>query len=210
MLLGPASCLIQGGLPAIEGETAVMKWIVNLVFKDLLTQDFSELLESWALMFAIVPFGALIFCGMYVGQFILNSTVLGVLLMFVFPVIGFAVLYAIRKAIATSKNTVRPARQAAPDKAEVKLDSPLVVVRIEGTSENGKRPMYTLRRMNALENVYVQKGMASSVAALRAEFGEQYPDIEWSHIVADPPKSLATSMQRTEGHTAEPVQPLSR
>lgn len=186
-----------------------MKWNVNLVFKDLLLRDFNELLDSWALIFAIVPFGALIFCGMYIGQFILDSTVLGILLMFVFPLAGFALLYFVRKAITASKGPIRPALNKTAAKAETELHSPLVVVRIEGSSETDHRPLYTLRRMNALENMYVQKGSAASVSELQAQFGAQYKDVDWSHIVADPPKSLTTSLQRAEGRSPETMRTSS-
>ncbi len=187
-----------------------MKRIFDLVFRDLFVGDFSELLDSWALLFAIVPFGALIFCGMYVGQFVLNSMLLGIVLMFVFPLLGFALLVGIRKTLATRQDRALPAHKEAQANVEATLDSPLVVVRIEASSESGNRPKYTLRRMNALENLYVQKGFAASVYELEAEFGEQYPEVDWTRIVADPPKSLATSMQRTEGHSIEPIHTSGR
>ena len=165
-----------------------MKRIVNLVFHDLFTREFSELLDSWALIFAIVPFGALIFGGMYVGQFLLDSTGLGVLLMFVFPLIGFAALYGVRRAMLTGGGVAVP-------RAAIETEAALVVVRIEGT-DGGKRPMYALRRQDALENMYVQKGYASSVSDLRDQVAGKYPDVDWNHIVAEPTKSLAASMQR--------------
>jgi hypothetical protein len=173
-----------------------MKRIVNLVFHDLFTREFSELLDSWALIFAIVPFGALIFSGMWVGQFVLDSTGLGVLLMFVFPLIGFAILYAVRKAIATARIPPMPTLEV-----EMAKESTLVVVRIEGSADDGKRPMYALRRLDAIENMYVQKGYAPSVAELRSQVAGKYPDVDWNHIVAEPTKSLAASMQRSEARS---------
>lgn len=173
-----------------------MKRIVDLVFRDLLTSEFSELLDSWALIFAIVPFGALIFCGMYVGQFILDSTGLGVLLMFVFPLVGFAALCGIRKAIMPQKATpVAPIQNKPLPKAAVESEAALVVVRAE--SENGKRVTYALRRMDALENPYVQKGSAASVADLKMQFGDIYPEVDWNQIVPEPPKNLQASLQRS-------------
>jgi hypothetical protein len=182
-----------------------MKRIVDLLFRDLLTREFSELLDSWALIFAIVPFGALIFCGMWIGQFKLDSTMLGIVLMFVFPLIGFALLYAVRKSMADSRRGTRPARSASPAEASVKADVALVVVRIEPSSETGHRTMYTLRRTDALENTYVQKGYAASVADLKAQLADTYTGVDWNHQVADPPKSLAAAMQRKEAQPGDPM-----
>ena len=183
-----------------------MKRIVNLVFHDLFTREVSELMDSWALIFAIVPFGALTFYGMYVGQFILDSTGLGVLLMFIFPLVGFALLYSVRKSIATHRAEAMPAEQAEV----IDIEPRLVVVRIEGTGEDGKRPMYALRRVDAIENMYVQKGYAESVSDLRAQVAGKYPAVDWSHIVEEPTKSLSASMQRTEEQPAESMQTLPR
>lgn len=178
-----------------------MKRIIDLVVRDLFTSEFSELLDSWALIFAIVPFGALIFCGMYIGQFILDSTWLGVLLMFLFPLIGFALLYGIRKAVMPAKNRVSTPIESKPTAAKEKeSEAPLVVVRVE--NENGKRTTYALRRMDALENPYVQKGSAPSVADLKMQFEDLYPEVDWNQIVAEPPKNLTASMQRNGVHSA--------
>jgi hypothetical protein len=192
-----------------EGETAAMKWIINLLFGDMLTKDINELLDSWALIFAIVPFGALIFCGMYVGQFILDSTVLGVVLMFVFPLVAFALLYYLRTMAAAQKNGGSPSRTAAPLKAEASLEAPMVVVCIAGSGEGAEEPMYTLRRKNALENAYVQKGYASSVIELQEQFGAVYKDVDWNHVVEEPPRNLTASLQRSDARAAEPVQTSS-
>lgn len=175
-----------------------MKRIFHLVIKDLFTSEFNDLLDSWALIFAIVPFGALIFCGMYVGQFLFDSTALGVVLMFAFPLVGFAFLYAVRQAFATRKSGAISGRKAGIASEEAESETRLVIVRLEAQAGDGKRPMYALRRPDALENMYVQKGHAPSVAELRAQVGAQYPDVDWNHIVAEPPKSLTASMQRKE------------
>lgn len=187
-----------------------MKRIVDLVFRDLFTSEFSELLDSWALIFAIVPFGALIFCGMYVGQFILDSTRMGIALMFLFPLAGFALLYGIRKAVATPRSAPIPMQEEPLPTSEMKSEPALVVVRIEGSSESGRRPMYALRRMDALENSYVQKGYAPSIIELRTQVGAQFTDVDWNHIVAEPPRSLAAAMQRKETLSGEPIRPLPR
>ena len=187
-----------------------MKRIVDLVFRDLFTSEFSELLDSWALIFAIVPFGALIFCGMYVGQFILDSTRMGIVLMFLFPLAGFAVLYGVRKAVAANRSAaIVPPADRFPS-AEKTSEAALVVVRIEGSSENGRPPMYALRRIDALENSYVQKGYAPSIVELRMQVGAQFTDVDWNHIVAEPPRSLVASMQRKETLSGEPIRPLPR
>ena len=177
-----------------------MKRIVDLVFRDLFTTEFSELLDSWALIFAIVPFGGLIFGGMYVGQFVLDSTILGVLLMFLFPLAGFAVLVTIRRAIAERRLDSRPRRASILPEPAVKAESVLVVVQIEAVGDN--KPMYALRRLDALENMYVQKGYAASVAELWGQVGAEYPDVDWTQVVAEPPRSLAASMQRKETQSA--------
>ena len=177
-----------------------MKRIVDLMFRDLFTTEFSELLESWALIFAIVPFGALIFSGMYFGQFILDSTILGVLLMFIVPLAGFAVLVTIRKAIAEGRGESRPRRPSILPESTAKVEGVLVVVQLEAVGD--KKPMYTLRRMDALENMYVQKGYATSVTELWEQVGAEYPDVNWTRIVEEPPKSLAASMKRKETQSA--------
>ncbi|MCW3095492.1 MAG: hypothetical protein JWL77_1110 [Chthonomonadaceae bacterium] len=194
-----------------EGETAAMKWIINLLFGDMLTRDINELLDSWALIFAIVPFGALIFCGMYVGQFILDSTMLGVVLMFVFPLVAFAVLYYLRKMVARRKNRVRPSRKTmAAAQAALDLQSPLVVVCIPGSKENGHEQRYALRRENAIENAYVQMGNAPSIGELKAQFGAQYTDVDWTYIVEEPAKDLTASLQRTEARPAKRMRSSQR
>lgn len=178
-----------------------MKRIIDLVVRDLFTSEFSELLDSWALIFAIVPFGALIFCGMYIGQFILDSTWLGVVLMFLFPLIGFALLCAIRKGITTARRRVSTPIEPIPAPAKEKeAEAPLVVVRVE--SENGKRTTYALRRTDALENPYVQKGSAPSVADLRIQFEDLYPEVDWNQVVPEPTKNLTASMQRNSARSA--------
>jgi hypothetical protein len=187
-----------------------MKRIVDRLFRDLFTSEFSELLDSWALIFAIIPFGALIFCGMYVGQFLLDSTRLGIVLMFVFPLAGFAALYGVRKSLATNRQAQLSIPEEPVPTLAKKTDSPLVVVRSEGSSETGRRTMYSLRRMDALENMYVQKGYAASVTELRTQVGAQFPEVDWNHIVAEPPRSLTAAMQRKEPQDAEAVQTLSR
>lgn len=180
------------------------------VLRDLLIQDFSDLLDSWVLIFAIVPFGALIFCGMYVGQFILGSTLIGVLLMFVFPLLGFAMLYGMRKKYAPGRDAGAGFGYAASPKPEVIAQSPMVVVYLEASSENDMPPMFTLRRMNALENAYIQQGLAPSVIELQEQVGEQYPGVNWTNVVPEPPKSLTGSLPHADARSAEPMQTSSR
>ena len=189
----------------MEGETAVMK-----AFRDLLTRDFSDLLDSWVLIFAIVPFGALIFCGMYVGQFILGSTLIGVLLMFVFPLLGFAFLYTIRKKYAPGRDTGAGFGYAASTKPEVIAQSPMVVVYLEASSETDMQPMFTLRRLNALGNAYLQQGLAPSVIELQEQVGDQSPGVNWTNVVSAPPKSLTGTLPRADPRPPEPIQASSR
>jgi len=179
-------------------------------FQDMLTQDFSDLLDSWVLIFAIVPFGALIFCGMYVGQFILGSTLIGVLLMFVFPLLGFAFLYAMRRKYAPGKDNLAAFGYSAPSKLDNSGPQPMVVVYLAGSPETDMQPMFTLRRLNALGNAYFQQGLAPSVVELQEQVGEQYPHVNWSNVVPDPPKNLTATLPRADARSAEPMQTSSR
>jgi hypothetical protein len=179
-----------------------MKWIVSLVLRDFINRDLNELLDSWALIFAIVPFGALIFCGMYVGQFILDSTVLGVVLMFVFPLAAFALLYYARQSAAARKGSPQPAATPAGMRGNPDLQTLMVVVCIAGAIEDGQEPMYTLRRANALENMYVQQGYAPTVEQLKEQVGDKYRNVDWTHVVEEPPRNLTASLQRSDARSA--------
>jgi len=70
--------------------------------------------------------------------------------------------------------------------------------------------MFTLRRLNALGNAYFQKGLAPSVIELQEQVGGQYPNVNWSNVVPEPPKNLTATLPRADARPAEPMQTSSR